>query len=152
MKKTSILFICHGNICRSPMAEFIFKDMVRKAGREEEYIIASAAVSREELGNNMYAPARDVLRAHGVPFGKHRAHQVTEQEMREYDLIIIMDESNLHYLRRMFGGRYLDKVRMLMEYTGCIRSVSDPWYTDDFETAYADILCGCRALLSALQQ
>ena len=107
-------------------------------------------MSREELGNNMYAPARDVLRAHGVPFERHCAHQVTEQEMREYDLIIIMDESNLNYLKRMFRGRYLEKVRMLMEYTGCARSVSDPWYTDDFETAYDDILRGCRALLPAL--
>ena len=132
------------------MAEFIFKDMVRKAGREKDFLIASAAVSREELGNDMYYPAQEALREHGIPFTRHSAHQVTEQEMEFYDLIIIMDDSNRQYLRRMFRGRYEEKVHLLMEYTGYPRSVSDPWYTCDYDTAFADIEAGCRDLLPAL--
>lgn len=150
MKPTRVLFVCHGNICRSPMAEYIFKDMVKKAGREKAFFIASAAVSGEESGNDIYCSAKEALTEHGIPFSFHRAHRVTEEEMREYDYIIIMDESNRQYLKRMFRDRYQEKVHMLMEYTGRARAVSDPWYTNDYDTAIEDILKGCEALLSAL--
>ena len=150
MRQTRILFVCHGNICRSPMAEYVFKDIVKKAGREEEFCIASAAVSREAVGGDIYYDAKAALREHGIPFSKHRAHQVTEEEMRSYDLVIIMDESNRQYIKRMFGEKYREKVHLLMEYTGRSRSVSDPWYTDDYDTAIQDILAGCKALYAAL--
>ena len=143
-----ILFICHGNICRSPMAEFILKDLAAKAGREREFLISSAAVSNEEIGNDMYPPAKRILREKGVPFERRRARRVTAEEMNAYDLVIVMDGSNRRNLERMFGPAYADKIRYLSEYAGLDRDVADPWYTDDFETAYNDILSGCRGILA----
>ena len=144
-----VLFICHGNICRSPMAEYIFRDMARKAGCAERFAVSSAAVSREEIGNDIYPPAKRALMQHGIPFQKRAARQVTEREMDDYDWIIVMDRSNIRYLRRMFGDTYADKIHLLMEYAGGSGDVSDPWYTGDFETAYQDIAAGCAGFMAA---
>lgn len=136
-----ILFVCHGNICRSPMGEFILKDMVAKAGLSDRFEIASAAVSREELGNPVYPPARRELARHGIRCDGHAAHQITRQELDEYDGIYYMDASNARYLRRLFGENAA-KCRPLLE-----RDVADPWYTGDFKQTYADIVEGCRRIL-----
>ena len=145
---TRILFLCHGNICRSPMAEYILKALVRDADLDDRFAITSAAVSTEEIGNPIYPPARRVLNKYGVPFGDHRAHQVTERECRDNDFIVCMDDSNVRLLRRLHPAAPLDgKVRLLMSFAGEDRPVADPWYTDDFEAAYRDILAGCKALL-----
>ena len=145
---TKVLFICHGNICRSPMAEFILKDLAARAGREKDFFISSAAVSSEETGNDMYPPAKRILREKGVPFERRHARRVTAEEMDTYDLIIVMDGSNRRNLERMFGTFFTRKIRYLSEYAGIGRDVADPWYTDDFETAYSDILEGCRGILA----
>ena len=136
-----ILFVCHGNICRSPMAEFIMKDLAQKAGRAADFRIASAAVSREELGNPVYPPARRELAKHGISCQGHAAHQITRQELETFDAIYYMDTSNARYLRRLFGAD-ADKCRPLLP-----RDVADPWYTGDFRQTYADITEGCRAIL-----
>ena len=139
MKK--ILFVCHGNICRSPMAEFAMKDMVKKAGLEEKFHIASAAVSREELGNPVYPPAQREMAKHGVACGGHRAHQITRAELEDYDLIYYMDASNARYLRRLFGDAAA-KCRPLLPH-----DVADPWYTGEFGATWADMLEGCSRIL-----
>ncbi len=148
MKK--ILFLCHGNICRSPMAEFVFKKLAADAGREGEFEIASAALSREEIGNDIYPPAKRCMDGHGVPYERRRARQATLTDMAHYDLVIIMDGENRWLADRLFGGAYDEKVHMLMEYAGEDRDVADPWYTRDFEAAYRDIKAGCEGLLAAL--
>ena len=149
MKK--LLFVCHGNICRSPMAEFIMKAMAREAGVGDRLWIGSAAVSREELGNPIYPPAQRQLRAHGVPFDDHRARQMTRADYDAYDLLIGMDSGNLAGMRRICGGDPEGKLRLLMAYTGAARDVADPWYSGDFDAAWRDIESGCRALLDALR-
>lgn len=136
-----ILFVCHGNICRSPMGEFILKDMVARAGLSAHFQIASAAVSREELGNPVYPPARRELARHGIRCDGHAAHQITRQELLEYDGIFYMDASNARYLRRLFGEDAA-KCRPLLE-----RDIADPWYTGDFEQTYGDIVEGCRRIM-----
>ena len=146
-----ILFLCHGNICRSPMAEFIMKAMAREAGVGDWLWIGSAAVSREELGNPIYPPAQRQLRAHGVPFDDHRARQMTRADYDAYDLLIGMDSGNLAGMRRICGGDPEGKLRLLMAYTGAARDVADPWYSGDFDAAWRDIESGCRALLDALR-
>ena len=139
-----ILFVCHGNICRSPMAEFVMKDLVRKAGRERDFHIASAAVSREELGNPVYPPARRELQKHGISCSGHAAHQITEAELDSYDRIYYMDASNARYLRQLFGDKAA-KCRPLLE-----RDVADPWYTGDFTQTWADVVEGCTRILEEL--
>lgn len=147
MEKTRIIFVCHGNICRSPMAEYIFKDLADKAGRGEEFLVSSAAISSEEEGNPIYPPTQRVLVAHDVPLGHHRAHKITPEEYREADIVVIMDESNRRYLDRIVHGAGEDrKVRMMLP--GQI--VADPWYDGQHERAYEEILEGCRLLLREL--
>ena len=132
------------------MAEYVFAELARRAGREDEFAVASAATSREEIGNDMYPPAKACLRAHGIPFVRRHARQVTRADYDDYDLLIIMEDYNRRNLRRILPDDPEGKVRTLMSFTGHDRDVADPWYTDDFETAYDDILRGCTALLDAL--
>ena len=139
-----ILFVCHGNICRSPMAEFIMKDLVKKAGRSSEFKIASAAVSREEIGNPVYPPARRELHKHGISCDGHAARQITAWDLAYYDHILYMDGSNGRYLSRLFGDD-AQKCRPLLP-----RDVADPWYTGDFAATWEDILAGCTTLLEEL--
>ena len=144
-----ILFICHGNICRSPMAEFVMKELVAKAGREAEFEIASAAVSREELGNPVYPPARRKLAEHGISCDGKTARQVTRADYDYYDLLVCMDDSNIRKLLRITDGDPERKISLLLEHAGSSRSVADPWYTGDFEATWQDVLTGCTAILNA---
>ena len=136
-----ILFVCHGNICRSPMGEYILKDMVQRAGLESEFEIDSAAVSREEIGNPVYPPARRELENHGVLCGNHRARQVTMEDYRHFDRIYYMDASNARYLARLLPHDP-EKIRPLLN-----RDVADPWYTGDFRRTWEDIVEGCQSIM-----
>ena len=147
---TKIMFVCHGNICRSPMAEFVMKDLADKAGMAGEFEIASSAVSAEELGNHVYPPARDILAEHGISCKGKRAEVFCRRDYEKFDLIIVMDKSNLRNLMRIIGSDPEQKVHLLLEYAGRSDSVADPWYTGDFESAYRDILEGCEGLLDHL--
>ena len=150
MKK--ILFICHGNICRSPMAEFVMKDLVGKAGLAVQFHIESAATSREEIGNPVYPPARRKLAEHGISCGGHAARQLTKNDYKEFDLLIGMDRANLQNIRRICGGDPDGKIHLLLlDYTGHPRDVADPWYTGDFEATWQDVLEGCTALPEELR-
>ena len=143
-----ILFVCHGNICRSPMAEFILKSMVRDRGLEDRYYIESAAVSTEETGNPVYPPARRCLDRHGIRFNPGKqARQVTRADYARFDRIVCMDASNLRLLRRIIPDDPEGKVRLMMSYAGERRDVADPWYTGDFEKTYQDLVKGCEAML-----
>lgn len=148
-----ILFVCHGNICRSPMAEFMLKQLVRQQGLEDEYDIASSATSTEEIGNDIYPPARETLRRHGVKFVHREARQITQADYESYDLIFAMDRNNLVWLKRILPEKitasreYAAKVRLLMSLTGEERDVADPWYTGDFEKAYNDISVALKGLI-----
>lgn len=148
MNRVRILFVCHGNICRSPMAEFILKALVRARGMEDRYYIESAAVSAEEIGNPIYPPARRCLSQHGVPFdaGK-RARQITRADYSRFDRIVCVDSSNLRLIRRIIPDDPDGKIHLLMAYTGTGRDVADPWYTGDFEEAFQDILEGCEGMM-----
>ena len=139
-----ILFVCHGNICRSPMAEFVMKDLVKKAGREKEFLIASAAVSREEIGNPVYPPARRELAKHGISCEGHAARQVTMKDYHHFDRIYYMDSSNARWLSRMLP-KDPDKIRPLLSH-----DVADPWYTGDFTETWNDVLEGCSRILEEL--
>ena len=151
---TRLLFLCHGNICRSPMAEMLMRHLVQQAGREAEFEIASAAVSTEEIGNDIYPPAKRTLSAHGIPFTRHAARQVTRADFDYYDHIICADRSNIHLLGYYLGISEATpthaRLSLLMTWAGENRDVSDPWYTRDFEQAYRDIDSACRALLAKL--
>lgn len=149
MKK--ILFVCHGNICRSPMAEFVMKDLVKKAGLASEFHIESAATSREEIGNPIYPPARRKLREKGIPFGDHRAVQMTRQDYGAYDLLLAMDQANVRNMTAIAGGDPAGKIHRLLDFTDHPRDIADPWYTGDFEATYDDLLQGCQALLDWLE-
>ena len=186
---TRILFVCHGNICRSPMAEFVMKDLVSKAGLEEQFHIESAATSTEEIGNPVYSPARRKLAEHGIGCTGKRARQLKNEDYGQYDLLIGMDRANLRNMHRICGGDCGGKMHLLMEFTGrpqrgdphkpsgagrvgngkareCSEcspqaeteksgfyfdEVADPWYTNDFETAWRDIMAGCQGLLDFLR-
>ncbi len=148
MKK--VMFVCHGNICRSPMAEMILKHLVRERGLTG-YVIDSAAVSREEIGNPVYPPARRELAAHGIRCEDHRARQITAADYDHWDYLIGMDMSNINRMLRIFGGDPAHKVYRLMDFTGKSADVSDPWYSDRFDICYRDVLEGCEALLRCLE-
>lgn len=150
--KKRILFVCHGNICRSPMAEFVMKQLVAEAGLAEEFEIASVATSTEEIGNDLYPPVRRLLAAKRIPFGHRAARQIARADYEYYDLIIAMDNNNLCNLRRVIGEDDKRKVSLLMQATGSTCDVADPWYTGDFETTYRDVLAGCTALLQHLMR
>ena len=143
-----ILFVCHGNICRSPMAEFVMKRYVKEAGLEKEFLIASAATSREEIGNPVYPPARRELMKHGISCAGKVAVQMTAADYDRYDYILIMDRNNERNIRRIVSGDPQHKIRLLMDYTDTPHDVADPWYTGDFEKTWEDITEGCRALLT----
>lgn len=151
--KVKVLFVCHGNICRSPMAEFLFKQYVKEQGTQNQFEIASAATSQEEIGNPVYPPARKLLLAHGIdPKGK-TARQVTKRDLDYYDFIIVMDNNNVCNMYRLFGDECEDKVHKLLDFStrmGC--DIADPWYTDDFETTYRDIMEGIAAFYQTLQE
>ena len=148
MKK--ILFVCHGNICRSVMAEMVMHHLVAEAGREDEFVIDSCATSREEIGNDIYPPAKRCLSAHGVPFTRHAARQITMADYEKFDLILCMEEYNIRNLRQTLGAALLEedalrpepKIRRLLN-----RDVADPWYTGDFEATYKDVVEGAMRLL-----
>lgn len=142
-----VLFICHGNICRSPMAEFVFKDMVKKAGRDQEFYIDSAATSTEEIGNSMHYGTRTKLRQMGIPFTDHRARQITIDDYEDYDYLICMDRFNMSNMKRILGEDTDKKMYSLLEFAGLNRDIADPWYTGNFDETYEDVVKGCTAFL-----
>ncbi len=146
-----ILFVCHGNICRSPMAEFVMKDLVRKAGREGEFFIESAATSAEELGNPVYPPARRKLAEHGIGCDGKTARLLRRADYDRFDRIVGMDRENLADMRRICGGDPAGKICLLLDFTDRPGSVADPWYTRDFEATWRDVEEGCRCLLERLE-
>ena len=145
-----ILFICHGNICRSPMAEFVMKDMVNKLGCAGDFHIESAAVSAEELGNPVYPPAKRKLAQHGISCAGHAARQMTRADYARWDYLICMDRSNLRRMERICGGDGEGKMSLLMDFTSRPGDVADPWYTGDFEATWQDVNEGCAGLLRHL--
>ena len=147
---TKILFVCHGNICRSPMAEFVMNDMVKKAGLENAFYIESAATSTEEIGNPVYPPARKKLAEHGISCAGKTARQLRRSDYGEYDLLIGMDQANLRNMHRICGGDPEGKLRLLMDFTDRPGDVADPWYTNDFEATWRDVEEGCRGLLDSI--
>lgn len=147
-----ILFVCHGNICRSPMAEFVMKDLVQKEKLDDYFYIESCAVSREEIGNSVYPPVRRLLNDLGIDCSHKKARVMTKEDYSKFDFIIAMDESNLYGIRRIVGEDTEYKIHLLLEYTKENRDVRDPWYTRNFDETYRDILNGCTALLDLLKQ
>lgn len=162
-RKIKVLFICHGNICRSPIAEFVLKDMVEKRGIEDQFEIASAATSTEEIwggrGNPVYPPAQAVLRDHGIGrtaytnFSNKRARQVTRADYAHYDYLLCADAANIRNTMRITGPDTEGKIRLLLDFTDRPgRSIADPWYTDRFDETYRDVVEGCTAFLEVLEQ
>ena len=149
-KIIKILFVCHGNICRSPMAEFVMKDLVKKAGQEDRFVIESAATSTEEIGNGVYPPARRKLAEHGIGCQGKTARQMTRSDYGRFDLLVGMDAWKIRNMRNICGGDPDEKIKMLMDFTRRPGDVADPWYTGDFESTWRDVLEGCQALLDKL--
>lgn len=149
---THILFVCHGNICRSPMAEFIMKALIRKAGCEKAITVDSVAATTEEIGNDMYPPAKRMLTKKGIPFSPRRARLITASDYARADYILCMDEENLTDLARLTRGDPKKKVSLLLSWAGRRAEVADPWYTGNFEETYEDILEGCEALLKSIRR
>lgn len=147
-----ILFVCHGNICRSPMAEFVMKDLVRKAGLEKEFLIESAATSTEEIGNDIHYGTRTKLQKEGVPFTRRAARQITARDYEYYDYLVAMDEENLYYMNRRWNNDPDNKISLLLEFAGKTREIADPWYTGNFDQTYLDVVEGCEALLNAVNK
>ena len=148
-----ILFVCHGNICRSPMGEFILKDLAAKAGLADRFHIESAATSTEEIGNPVYPPARRKLAQHGIDCAGKTARQLTAADYGRFDLLLSMDRANIRNMTRICGGDPQGKIHLLMEYTGHPgREVADPWYTGDFDAAWDDVLAGCQGLLRKIEE
>ena len=150
--KKRLLFVCHGNICRSPMAEMVMKRLVREAGRSDEFEIASAATSTEEIGNPVYPPARRKLAEHGISCDGKTSRHITREDYLYYDVIIAMDQNNLRNLRRLLGEDTEHKIHLLMDYTNRPGDVADPWYTGDFEATWRDVLEGCQGLLAKMRR
>lgn len=146
-----ILFVCHGNICRSPMAEFVMKDLVKKAGLDDKFLIESKATSTEELGNSPHPGTVRKLREMGVPMGAHRAEQMRRSDYENYDYLIGMDGWNLRNIRRIIKDDPEGKVSLLLEHAGSSRDIADPWYTGNFDQTFDDVLEGCTALLEELR-
>jgi protein-tyrosine phosphatase len=144
-----ILFVCHGNICRSPMAEFVMKELVEKAGVADRFLIESAATSTEEIGNPVYPPAQRKLAEHGISCQGKTARQMRRSDYEKYDLLVGMDRWNIRNMRNMCGGDPQGKIVMLMDYTARPGDVADPWYTGDFEATWQDVWEGCQGLLEA---
>lgn len=147
-----ILFVCHGNICRSPMAEFVMKDLVRKAGLEKEFLIESAATSTEEIGNDIHYGTRTKLQREGVPFTRRAARQITARDYEYYDYLVAMDEENLYYMNRRWNNDPDNKIFLLLEFAGKTREIADPWYTGNFDQTYLDVVEGCEALLRTVKK
>ena len=152
-----IMFVCHGNICRSTMAEFVMKDLVAKAGRADEFVIASSATSTEEIGMPVYPGTKKVLRSHGISCEGKRAVQLRADDYDKYDLFVGMDSANIRNMCRMLGGDPANKVHKLLEFpegvpADAASDVADPWYTRDFDTTYDDVLRGCQALFERLTE
>lgn len=145
-----VLFICHGNICRSPMAEFICADMITRRGLTDVISVDSAATSREEIGNSIYPQARSVLQRHGVPMYAHRARQVTKHDYEEFDYLVVMEEYNIRNLKRVIGEDRDHKVSRLLDFTDRPGDISDPWYYGNFEGTYEEIVMGCKALIDKI--
>ena len=145
---TKILFICHGNICRSPLAEFIMKELVKENGMEKDFYIASAATSREEIGNPIYPPVRKILDKKGIDYSGKTAVQVKKTDYENYDFLVCMERYNVRNLEKIIGDDSENKVSLLLDFTDSPRDVADPWYTGDFETTLNDVEKGCSGLLS----
>ncbi len=146
----SILMICHGNICRSTMAEFVMKNLVKCENKQQQFLINSAGTSTEELGNDTHYGTKAVLKEHNIPFEKRRARKVTKQDYDEYDLLICMDKNNVRNLQYIIGEDKLNKIKLLLSYTGENRDIADPWYTGNFDKTYEDVTRGCKALFNSV--
>ncbi len=154
--KLRIMFVCHGNICRSPMAEFIFKRMLEEEGLSEEILVSSSATSNEEIlgniGNPIYPPAREELRKHGISCEGKRARRLCAEDAAHYDLFVGMDSANIRNMHRILGEKAHARIKKLMDYTSRGGDVADPWYSDRFDIAYRDIYDGCRGLMDAVKK
>ena len=147
-----ILFVCHGNICRSPMAEFVMKDLVEKAGLAHQFHIESAATSTEEIGNPVYMPARRKLAEHGISCEGHHARQLKKSDYKNWDMLVGMDKANLRNMLRICGGDPAGKISLLLDHTDRPGEVSDPWYTGDFDATWWDVLAGCQGILNSRKE
>ena len=145
-----VVFICHGNICRSPMAEFLFKEYVNKKGKSDLFIIDSMATSSEEIGNSINRGTRMILNKYNIKYDNHIARRISSNDYDKYDFIIAMDSNNIYNLRRIFNK--MDKVHLLLEYSNINRDISDPWYTGDFDTTYSDIMIGIEGFYNYLEK
>lgn len=147
-----ILFVCHGNICRSPMAQFIFQHLVNQAGLSDLFFISSAATSTEEIGNSIHYGTMEIFRKYRIPCTGHYAVQMKKSDYEEYDYLIGMDQANIRNMKRICGGDPDGKMDKLLTFAGSEQDVADPWYTGDFETTYRDVLAGCEGLLKTIRE
>lgn len=148
----NIVFVCHGNICRSPMAEFIMQDLVQKAGRGEQFLICSAATSTEEIGHDLHPSAKEKLMEQQIPFAPRHAVQLQHSDLDRYDYFIGMDSHNIANMQRILGASCSSKIYRLLDFTNAPADIADPWYTGDFDLTYREIVAGCSALLQQLTE